>query len=188
MTGPEFAELLQRVRGSDERAFADLWRRYQPLVLRYARVLIGDAADDVASETWIAVVRSLGRFEGDETNFRTWLMTICRHRAMDWGRGRQRNPVVLQEHDQLDRSSTPSPDPATLVVDAMSVTEAVSMIEHSLPPLQAEAVILRSVVGLDVPEVARIMNKRTGAVRVLTHRGLRQLQQLFTQRADAELG
>jgi RNA polymerase sigma-70 factor (ECF subfamily) len=188
VTGPEFTELLRRVRNSDERAFADLWRRYQPLVLRYARVLIGDAADDVASETWIAVVRSLDRFEGDETNFRTWLMTICRHRAMDWGRDRQRNPVVLAEHEQLDRSSTPSPDPAVLVIDAISATEAVTLIERTLPPLQAEAVILRSVVGLDVPEVARIMNKRSGAVRVLTHRGLRQLQQLFAKSADVEFG
>lgn len=188
MTGPEFAELLHRVRSADERAFADLWRRYQPLVLRYARVLTGEAADDVASETWIAVVRSLDRFRGDESNFKTWLMTICRHRAMDWGRGRQRNPVVLQEHDQLDRSSRPAPDPATLVIEAMSATDAVTLVERSLPPLQAEAVILRSVVGLEVPEVARIMNKRTGAVRVLTHRGLRQLQELLSRRADLELG
>ena len=188
MTGPEFAELLRRVRSGDERGFAELWRRHQPLVLRYARVLTGDAADDVASETWIAVVRSLDRFQGDEVNFRTWLMTICRHRAMDWGRGRQRNPIVLQEHEQLDLSSTPAPDPATIVIDAMSASEAVTLIERSLPPQQAEAVILRSVIGLEVPEVARIMNKRAGAVRVLTHRGLRQLHQLMTQRADVELG
>lgn len=46
--------------------------------------------------------------------------------------------------------------------------------------------ILRSVVGLDVPEVARIMNKRTGTVRVLAHRGLRHLQRAFASHRQAE--
>jgi RNA polymerase sigma-70 factor (ECF subfamily) len=184
----DFSASLDRIRTGDERAFADLWRRYQPLVLRYARVLVGDAADDVASETWIAVVRSLDRFRGEETDFRAWVMAICRHRAMDWGRGRQRCPVVLQEHEQLDRYGAPLPDTASLVVEAMSASEAIGLIQRTLPPLQAEAVILRSVIGLEVPEVARIMNKRTGAVRVLTHRGLRQLQPLFAEHQKAGHG
>lgn len=182
----DFSETLARVRADDDQAFAVLWRRHQPVLLRYLTVLVGEAAEDVASETWIAVVRSLDRFEGDEVNFRTWLMTIARHRAIDWGRGRSRTPVVLQEHEQLDASGPAAPDTATLVVDAISATEAVALISRSLPPLQAEAVILRSVVGLDVPEVARIMNKRTGTVRVLAHRGLRHLQRAFASHHQAE--
>src|SRR3954471_13738881 len=184
---PDFATVLARVHDSDERAFADLWRCYQPLVLRYLTVLVGDAADDVASETWIAVVRSLHQFSGDETNFRTWLITIARHRAMDWGRARQRHPVVLQDEQHLDATAPPEPDTATLVLSEMSAREAVRTVSTALPPLQAEAVILRSVVGLDVPEVARIMGKRSGAVRVLAHRGLRTLKNLFARRTSEDL-
>jgi RNA polymerase sigma-70 factor (ECF subfamily) len=182
----DFADLLARVRDRDERAFADLWRRFQPLVLRYARVLTGDGADDVASETWIAVVRSLTRFTGDEQDFRRWLTTIVRHRATDWGRSRQRDRTIPREQDQLEDAGPSAPDTAALVVDSITATEAVALIERTLPPLQAEAVILRSVLGLDVPEVARIMHKRAGAVRVLTHRGLRSLEQLFSRTEDVQ--
>ena len=43
------------------------------------------------------------------------------------------------------------------------------------PPAQAEAVTLRTIAGLDVADVAVIMQKRPGTVRVLAHRGLREL-------------
>jgi RNA polymerase sigma-70 factor (ECF subfamily) len=185
--GPDFPPVLARVRDGDERAFADLWRCYQPVVLRYLTVLVGESADDVASETWIAVVRSLHQFSGNETNFRTWLMTIARHRAMDWGRARQRHPVVLQDEEQLSATAPPEPDTATVVLGELSARSAVRTISTTLPPLQAEAVILRSVVGLDVPEVARIMGKRAGAVRVLAHRGLRTLEKLFARTTSEDL-
>lgn len=184
----DFADALARVRGGDDAAFAELWRRHQPMLLRYLTVLVGDAAEDVASETWIAVVRALDRFEGEEPNFRTWIITIARNRAMDYGRSRQRSPIVLSEHDELDQAGPPSPDPASVVVESISAVEAVGLISKHLPPLQAEAVILRSVLGLEVPEVARIMDKRSGAVRVLTHRGLRHLQQLFSRNETLERG
>jgi RNA polymerase sigma-70 factor (ECF subfamily) len=185
---PEFPELLARVRARDEHAFAEIWRRYQPRVLRYLTVLVGEAADDVASETWIAVVRSVDSFFGDESNFRTWLMTIARHRAMDWGRARQRSPLVLQEPEQLNDAAPAAPDTGALVVESISAREAVALVAANLPPLQAEAVILRSVIGLDVPEVAKIMGKRAGTIRVLTHRGLRHLEQCFARRESRELG
>jgi RNA polymerase sigma-70 factor (ECF subfamily) len=185
--GAEFPEVLSRVRAGDERAFATVWRSYQPSLLRYLTVLIGDAADDVASETWIAVVRNMSRFDGDEKGFFTWLLTIGRHRAVDWGRQRRNRTVVLQEEDQLDAVAPAAPDPAALVIDQITAREAVAMIGRTLPPQQAEAVILRSVVGLDVTEVARIMGKRTGAVRVLAHRGLRRLAEVMGRRKQ-ELG
>ena len=118
---PSSPSCLPRVRDRDERAFADLWRRYQPLVLRYARVLIGDGADDVASETWIAVVRSLDRFTGDETELP--------HLADDHLSGTgpwtgdasaAGSASIPQEQISSMRRARPSPDPATLVVDAIT--------------------------------------------------------------------
>jgi len=182
LLGTEFPEVLSQVRDGDERAFSSLWRHHQPALLRYLRVIIGDAAEDVASETWIAVVRNLRQFSGDERGFMTWLMTIGRHRAVDWARQRRRRQLELQEEDQLDALAPPAPDAETVVVDAMSAQEAVEAVSRALPPQQAEAVILRSVVGLDVTEVARIMGKRTGAVRVLAHRGLRRLAEVMGRR------
>ena len=88
MFGPLFPELLAAAQGGDEQAFAALWRDLQPAVLRYFRVAAGEAAEDLAADTWVSVIRSLGRFRGDERAFRSWVFTVARHRAIDWPAGR----------------------------------------------------------------------------------------------------
>src|SRR4051812_38065793 len=60
-----FPALLAAAKGGDEDAFRPLYRTVQPLLLRYLHSLVGDDAEDVAAETWLHVVRDLGRFEGD---------------------------------------------------------------------------------------------------------------------------
>jgi RNA polymerase sigma-70 factor, ECF subfamily len=168
-----FEALLVAARAGDEQAYAVLWRELQPPLLRYLEVVAPEAAEDLASETWLRVVTGLDRFRGDERAFRAWLFTVARHRVIDrWrqvGRGRV-DPVPLEA--LADR---PAPDdPAEETVETISTRAAVALIA-TLPPEQAEAIMLRVVAGLGVPEVARIMGKRPGAVRVLTHRALRRL-------------
>ena len=54
-------------------------------------------------------------------------------------------------------------------------SEAVISLIGSLPRDQAEAIMLRTVLGFDAPTAARILGKRPGAVRAAAHRGLKQL-------------
>ena len=69
-------------RSGDEAAFLALWRELQPPLLRYLRVFGCDDPDDVASETWFQVLRDLHKFSGDDADFRRWLFTVARHRAI----------------------------------------------------------------------------------------------------------
>jgi RNA polymerase sigma-70 factor (ECF subfamily) len=69
----------------------------------------------------------------------------------------------------------PAPDdPAAAALEAQSTRAALTLIAE-LPGDQAEVVALRVLADLDVAEVARIVGKRPGTVRVLAHRGLRRL-------------
>jgi RNA polymerase sigma-70 factor (ECF subfamily) len=70
MIGPSFPGLLAAAQGGDEQAFAVLWRDLQPAVLRYLRVAAPVAAEDLATDTWVSVIRGLARFTGDEPSFR----------------------------------------------------------------------------------------------------------------------
>jgi RNA polymerase sigma-70 factor (ECF subfamily) len=173
MLGGCFGSVLAAAVDGDEHAFARLWRDLHPGLLRYLRVVAPDAAEDVASETWVEVVRGLGRFVGDETGFRSWVFTIARHRALDDRRRRARRfsvplPVELAGGWQS------ADDPADQVVEGLSTRAALAVVAQ-LPHDQAEVVLLRVVAGLGVEQVARILGKRPGAVRVLAHRGLRRL-------------
>jgi RNA polymerase sigma-70 factor (ECF subfamily) len=157
----------------DERGFALLWRALHPPLLRYLRVVAGDAAEDVASETWLQAVRDLRGFAGDSTAFRVWLFRIARNRGIDEQRraGRRReDPMdvsMLHHHRNM-------PDAATEAIERSGTEWALTLIGQ-LPRDQAEAVMLRVVAGLDVGQTAEVLGKRPGAVRVAAMRGLRRL-------------
>jgi RNA polymerase sigma-70 factor, ECF subfamily len=165
--------VLRAAAGGDESAFARLWRDAHPLLLRYLRVAAGDGAEDVASEVWLEVARKLARFRGGERDFRAWLFTTARRRATDRRRYHARHPVLLTgEIPDLDRVAPD--DTATAALDDMSAQAAMALIA-TLPRDQAEVLVLRVVVGLDADQVARIVGKRPGTVRVAAHRALRAL-------------
>lgn len=169
-----FAELLRRAQQGDEAAFTALFRDTQPILLRYLATLSGPAAEDIASETWVAVVRGLGRFVGDEpAAFRAWVLSIARRRWVDEVRRRARRPEQLTP----DLPDVGSADDVASLVEARIGTEEALRLVRALPPEQAEVVVLRAIAGLDVHQVAELVGKTPGAVRVLAHRGLRRLAQ-----------
>jgi RNA polymerase sigma-70 factor (ECF subfamily) len=173
MLGSSFPELLAAAQGGDEQAFAVLWRDLQPAVLRYFRVAAAEAAEDLAADTWVSVIRRLGGFRGDEGAFRAWLFTVARHRAIDWRRQAARRPTSSVPVQQLAEQLAPD-DPVAQMLEAQSTRAALTLVAE-LPADQAEVVALRVLGGPEVAEVARILGKRPGAVRVLAHRGLRRL-------------
>ena len=168
----DFDEVLARARSGDETAFLRLWEQLHPRLLRYLRVLGCDEADDVASETWLQAVRDLGRFDGGAGDFRCWLFTIGRHRAVDASRTRTRSRLRLLTAAAVPRAEhNPVEDE---VLDGLSTRQAVALVA-GLSRDQAEAVALRIIAGLDTTEVAGILGKSPGAVRIALHRGLRTL-------------
>jgi RNA polymerase sigma-70 factor, ECF subfamily len=142
----DLAAALAGAQDGDPDAFRVLYRDTQPRVLRYLQALVGDDAEDVASETWLQVARDLAGFTGDADGFRGWVATIARHRALDH----------LRYHG---RRAPTAP----------------------LPADQAEAVLLRVVVGLDAKSAAQVLGKRPGAVRTAAYRGLRALARRLEQ-------
>lgn len=173
MIGSTFPAMLRAAASGDELAFGVLWRDLQPHLLRYFKVFAPGAAEDLASETWIGVIRSIGHFRGGEPAFRAWIFTIAHHQALDWQRRTARRATYELPATGLADPAAPD-DPAAAALEGVSTRAAVALIA-SLPAHQAEAIMLRVVAGLDVGRVAAILDKPPGTVRVLTHRGLRRL-------------
>jgi RNA polymerase sigma-70 factor, ECF subfamily len=173
MIGPSFPAVLAAAQGGDEQAFAVLWRELQPAVLRYLRVAAPVAAEDLAADAWVSVIRGLARFRGDEQAFRAWVFTVARRRAIDWRRQAVRRPSGSLPVEVLAMRPAPD-DPVAEVLEAQSTRAALALLAE-LPADQAEVVALRVLGGLGVAEVARIVGKRPSAVRLLAHRGLRRL-------------
>lgn len=169
----DFERLLIGAKNGDEDAFSSIWRLFEPGLLRYLRVIGGQAAEDIASDTWIQVIRKLNTFTGDDKAFRAWLYTIARHRHIDWRRQAGRRKESLVEVEVLDRF--PGTDDTSGKYETAISTQSALALIATLPADQAEAVMLRTVSGLPVSVVADIMGRPPGTVRVLCHRGLRRL-------------
>ena len=181
MIGPGFRDVLAGATAGSESAVAALWRDLHLPLLRYLRALEPAAAEDVESETWLAAAGALDRFEGGEREFRAWMFTIARRRLVDWRRRAACRPTSAAGVDVL--AATPGgEDPEADALDAVG-TEAALRLIATLPPEQAEVVLLRVVAGLDTARVAEVLGRTPGAVRVLQHRALRRLAALATPEA-----
>ena len=173
----ELPDVVEAAGRGEHWALTELFRAYQPRLLRYLRVQAPEAADDIASEVWICVARSVVHFDGDESGFRGWLFTIARRRA-DRAPPAARPPAHRGVRPTTTTRCRPRATAATPpgdVLDRLGAQGAVDELVAELTPEQAEAVLLRVVAGLPVAEVARIMDRPAGTVRVLCHRALRRL-------------
>jgi RNA polymerase sigma-70 factor (ECF subfamily) len=179
------ADLLQRMLKGDEAAFSELVRRYHATLVKVAGYYVKShaSAEDVAQDTWIAVIRGAEKFEG-RSSFKTWLLRICINRARTLGVKEHRTvPTDPQESgptvssSRFDKGGTWSdpPVPFTDIVDARLdnsvLVDAVRNAIASLGEPQLAVVTLRDVEGLSTEEVATLLGLSEANVRVILHRG-----------------
>ena len=143
---------VQHARTGDEDAFRHLYHAMQPRLLNYLRAQVGETdAEDIASETWTRIARDIRTFTGDADGFRGWTTTIARHRAID--HLRRRRPTIPLPLEEIP--GYPAPDNTEqAATDALSTTAALALIA-ALPHQQAQAILLRVVIGLDTATAAR---------------------------------
>lgn len=161
----------------DQAAVGVLYRSLNPPLLRYLRHHVGPAAEDVASDVWLAIARRLAGFSGTQQEFRALLFTIARRRVIDQRRRWARQVVTVALTDECHARYPVEFEDATVV--RMTAQSAVETLVRYLPPEQAEIVLLRVLGDLDVGQVAAIVGRSNGAVRVTQHRALQRLQQIF---------
>ena len=187
MATREFAPVLAAAQDGAQWAIAALWRDLHPRLLRFLRSLDSVHAEDVEADTWLVAARDLAMFRGDEQQFRAWMFTIARNRLIDARRREARRPSIMVPPEALGEHPADD-DPAVTALDTLSADAAVALVRECLPPHQAEVILLRVLGGLDVDEVAAMVGKRPGNVRVLQHRGLRRLAERLSREAPERRG
>jgi RNA polymerase sigma-70 factor (ECF subfamily) len=178
-TQRDFQRRLADARAGEGSALGELFRDLYPRVVRYLSAFEPHEADDLASDTWIGVVSALARFEGDEGGLRALAFTIARRRLADLRRSRSRRPAEPAEPERLERLGEVG-DVEQEALAELATREALQRVA-ALPQEQAEVVLLRVVGGLSAEDVARIVGKRAGTVRVIQHRALRRLAEELSE-------
>jgi RNA polymerase sigma-70 factor (ECF subfamily) len=176
------AELLRKVCDGDEKAFRELVARYQGSFVRVARYYVNSdaSAEDVAQDTWIAVLRGATRFEG-RSSVKTWLFRILVNRARSTGSKEHRSipvdpggSVAAARFDEGGFWREPPVPFTDTIDDALSNERLVALVRAAiarLPEPQQAVVTLRDVEGLSTTEVAELLELSEANVRVILHRG-----------------
>jgi RNA polymerase sigma-70 factor (ECF subfamily) len=191
--------LLARLRGGDAGAFSELVDRLHPTMLRVARAIARDGAEDVVQETWAAVIDSLDRFE-QRSSLKTWIFRILTNRASSWAKRTRRFDiahVVIEEAN----AGEPALDPARFtrwgnwasppqgwverspeeIVLHMQAGAALAGFLDALPVAQRLVVTLRDLEGLSSSEVCDVLCVSDSNQRVLLHRGRSKLRAAMEQ-------
>jgi RNA polymerase sigma-70 factor, ECF subfamily len=165
---------IARARDGDPDAIGELYADLLPGVVGYLRGAGVRDPENLAGDVFLAMVRGLRRFVGDESALRRWVFTIAHHRLVDAARRDAGRPIDvplahapdLVEDDAYDR-----------VIGRMDAAPAVRALGR-LTPDQRDAILLRSVAGLSVADTAAVLNKSPGAVKALHRRALAALVRL----------
>jgi RNA polymerase sigma-70 factor, ECF subfamily len=173
LTEVDVEAMVRDARAGDATALGQLYDTYRDRVARFATGRLGDAekAEDVTSETFEAVCRNLGAYKPG-TDFEAWLFTIAHRRVADHFRRRFRRREV--ELDEAVHPSVGGPEEAVLAAERRA---EVAGAFRRLRADQQEVLALRVLGGLSAAQVADVLGKSEGAVRVAQHRALRSLRE-----------
>ncbi len=180
----------------DPTAFEALYRKYLAQVYSYAYYELRDhhAAEDAAERVFMQALTGLPRFEeradafaaagraagdpartgdvpSDASTFRVWLFRIARNVVANEQRRNRRRPVASLEL----ASGLPAADDAFEAAAAREAGSAAWRAVARLPEDRRRAVVLRFVDEMSTAEIAEILGRSEGAVRVLLHRALRSV-------------
>lgn len=135
-------------------------------------------ADDLLSEVFLHVARSLPRFKGSDDEVRRWIFTIARNRVVDDYRRRSRRPQLARS-EVADREAPRADEP----IDPELLAGLAE-----LTPEQREVVVLRFVGDLSLEDVAVITKRSVGAVKSMQHRALGELARILRTPSGAVEG
>lgn len=165
----------------DPARFEALYRRYVAQVYSFAYYELGDhhAAEDATARTFMSALASLPSFEDrarpedgeGASTFKVWLFQIARNGIANERRTARRHPTMILD----DPIASITADPLNVEEDAVRRDEAAAAWRAvgGLPGDRRRALVLRFVNELSTAEIAGVMGRSEGAVRVLLHRGLR---------------
>jgi RNA polymerase sigma-70 factor, ECF subfamily len=194
-------ELVAKLRAGDEAAFRELIAMYHPMLVRVARAYVPTqtAAEEVAADTWVAVLEGIDRFQ-ERSSLKTWLFRILTNKAKTRGmRERRTLPFSSLESDEssVDPDRFHGPEhkwpghwaaaPHGFPEERLLAGETREVVEQAiarLPPAQRAVISLRDIEGWDAEEVCNALTLSETNQRVLLHRARsavrKALEEYFT--------
>lgn len=175
----DFESVLTGAKAGADWAWRILYQAFGRPLVAFLRAKGAPDPEDVAGEVFLQVVRDIRSFDGGLGEFRGWLYRIARNRLIDDARRRGARPSSPAPPEVLEAAGTKG----DVEQEALSTLEQERVAEmlSNLSDDQRDVVLLRVLAGLSPAEVAAVLGKSQGTIRVLQHRALAGLRALLSQ-------
>jgi RNA polymerase sigma-70 factor, ECF subfamily len=169
--------LVLRCQTGDQQAFATLMGMFGGKTLGYLRGILGQDAEDVQQEVWLAVYRGLHTLTNPGA-FRTWLFRTSRHRVVDHLRRLKRERELLDDVPLDEVGEGDLADDRTIENVEGSLLDGAL---DAMPPPHREVLLLRYRDELSYAEIALVIGRPIGTVRTRLHHAKRRLHTLLNR-------
>ena len=173
-------DVLRRAVARDEEAFAALYEAHLSRVYRHVRYRVGDPdlAEDISSQVFLRAWQAIDRYRPVEGRpFLAWLLTIANNLIIDHHRKAKRELLGIEP--ERHTAHTPDPEEAAIGQD---LNDQIRAAIGRLKPEYQLIVSLRLVEDMEYEDIARILNKKPGALRVTLFRALNALREDLARR------
>ncbi|MFE0087523.1 sigma-70 family RNA polymerase sigma factor [Streptomyces sp. NPDC058991] len=188
---PSDADLVLRMRGGDDSAYGELFRRHADAVRRYARTCCRDAhtADDLTAEVFARTLQAVRGGAGPEQAVRAYLLTTVRRVAAAWTRSARREQLVADFAAFADQAARATGVPREDTLELGADVRAMHQAEQSMAlqafrslPERWQAVLWHTAVEEEPPSaVAPLFGLTANATAVLAGRAREGLKQAYLQ-------
>jgi RNA polymerase sigma-70 factor (ECF subfamily) len=166
------AALVDRARRGDAEAFGRLYTLHLERIYRYVYYRVGTAseAEDLTEHVFLKAWEAVGRYESRGLPFAAWLYRMAHNAVIDHYRASRPTTSIDESLDLEDEKQSPT-DAVMAGVDRDELRLAILRLNHD----QQQVVVMRFVEGMSHAEVAHLLGKSEGAVRVIQHRALQAM-------------
>jgi RNA polymerase sigma-70 factor (ECF subfamily) len=167
-------KLIEQAKSGDSRSFADLYDHYLPPIYRfiYMKVSHREEAEDLTHEIFLSAWQNLDRYRSRGFPFSSWLYQIARNRVIDFYRTKKKHLPI----ESVDAELAGSNDVLEVIADEALSMKLVREVINELSPDYQDVLLMKFMEELSHAEIAQIMGKSAGAVRLIQHRALQELR------------
>jgi len=173
--GTDDDQLIALAAGGDRQSFGELYERYALRVFRHAQFLTGDPvlAEDVTAQVFLKALEAIPRYESRGVPFVAWLLRITCNMVINHRKSAKNNGhSQIPENIEATGTFFSPEDSCEVKVDGERVWREV----RKLPCEQRQVIVMRFIDDLGYPDIAHVLGKTVGAVRVIQFRALANLR------------
>jgi RNA polymerase sigma-70 factor, ECF subfamily len=183
MNDQELKQAFERAQKLDREAFGRIYDHFSDKLYKFIYFRVGhkELAEDILADTFVKAWTKIGSVETPKA-FTGWLYQIAKNNIIDYYRVKKSTVDLEEVVDYLEDAASPIDD-ANLMVEHRVVVELIDL----LPPDQQQVIRYKFFEELENIEIAQIMGKSEGSIRVIQHRAVAKLKELVNQRKKKSL-